>query len=144
MPSTPPGGVGFHPGRALRWLGTAIPPEYLVAVAELRSLSINLSYYDRPVARTAPVFSTTSGSKLVRPPEERLVSIEDDMQAHVADARKLPFPDKDLTAGQSNDLWAAARECVFQSRKLPEWRDARALSVRRIATSLAPYGRWIA
>ena len=69
MPSTPPGGVGFQPGRALGWLGTAIPPEYLAAVAELRSLSINLSGYDRPVARTAAAFSTTSGSKLVRPPE---------------------------------------------------------------------------
>ena len=144
MPSTPPGGVGFQPGRALSWLGTAIPPEYLTAVAELRSLSINLSGYDRPVARAAAAFSTTSGNKLVRPPEERLVAIEDDMQAHVADALKLPFPDKDLTAGQSNDLWAAARECVFQGRKLSEWRDARALRIRRIATSLAPYGRWIA
>jgi hypothetical protein len=144
MPSTPPGGVGFDPGRALRWLGTAIPPEYFQAVSDLRSLSIDLSPYDRPAARASTAFSMTSGSKLVKPPEERLVDVEDDMPAHVEAARRLPFPEKDLTSAQPNSMWAAARECVLQSHALPDWRGARATRIRRIAASLTRYSRWIA
>jgi hypothetical protein len=85
-------------------LAPVIPPEYFQAVADLRGLALCLSTYDRPAARSSAVFSTTSGSKLVRPPDERLVPVEDDMQAHVAAARVLPFPDKDMTASQQNDL----------------------------------------
>ena len=144
MPSDPPLGSGFQPGRALWWLGTAIPPECFQAVADLRGLALCIATYDRPAARSSPAFSTTSGSKLVRPPEERLVPVEDDMQAHVAAARVLPFPDKDMMASQQNDLWVAARMCVLQGRGLEAWRDRRALLMRRIADSLAKYGRWIA
>ena len=144
MPSNPQPRVGFQPGRALRWLGTAVPPEYLQAVADLRALAINLGPYDRPTARTSAPFSTSSGSKLVRPPAERLVPVEDDMPAHVAAARVLPFPAKDLIWDQPNDIWAAARECVMHGRGIVAWRDARAARVRRIAQTLAPYGKWIA
>ena len=113
----------------------AATPAYHAAVAALRERALAVGFYIRPYSKGV-VARDQGGSALVRPPEERLVGVSDDMGAHIRAALLLDFPQPELEGGLEADLSAAIGQCVDAGGRLPEWRARRTTDIRAIAASL--------
>ena len=109
----------------LDFLGLEVPPVYFECVARARSLPLATHFYRRPMAKVSRCESSM-GSKLVRPPHERLVAESHDKAAHLRAACDLRSVQPEFDRVAAMDLVAAVHQCV-QLRcggALQEWRSS--------------------
>ena len=99
--------------------------------------------HSRPMVKPQGDLRASGGCPLVLPPHERLVSIEDDKDAHADAATRLPFPQASLTAAAEGDMRAAVSHAVRHCHTISEFRSAQMEVASSVATMLEPLSEWL-
>ena len=119
------------------------PTLYYDAIAQLSDGALVAGFYARPRAKVS-IFEGAHGSKLVRPPHERLVAKSDSMPLHFVAATAISSGvQPEFSERAPVDLVAAVRQCVRCGTGVAEWRAAQEATLSRLESSLRPFAEFI-
>ena len=126
---------GFHPAQ--------YPPAYWDAVDALSRAALVTDFYVRPQAKVSSL-EGAHGSKLVRPPWERLVPESDSMVRHFMDYAAIPSGiQPEFGEKAPPDLVAAVRQCVSCGDGIAAWRDSQSRALSDVELTLRPFSDYI-
>ena len=112
---------------------------YWDAIDALSRAALITDFYVRPRAKVSSL-EGGHGSKLVRPPWERLVPESDSMLRHFTDSAAIPSGiQPELGEKAPTDLVAAVRQSIMCGDGLSEWRDFQSSTLSGIEFSLRPF-----